>query len=205
MLKRCRVRVTVAGKGEGGARGQQRPCQHAWAVVARPSAAGGGPVTLAAAAAGGCTAATVLQGAAANKDGLCGTRWTRSTRGWHHPRRGRAQRPGRVRAAPRRPWQTAVTGVARATDSDEKSRCERVEDERKELARLWLRALGRRRSGYCEFRRRLELRRRRNTEREKERRLTASSFKGEDANSQFASALSSSPRKRLRGHARGQC
>jgi hypothetical protein len=101
------------------------------------------------------------------------------------------------RSGSRRPWQTAVMGAARATDSDEKSQCERVEDESKELARLWLRALGRRRSGYGEFCRRLELGRRRNTEREKERRPAASSFKGEDPNSKFASALSSSPRRRL--------
>jgi uncharacterized OsmC-like protein len=60
-------------QGRGQCVGQQRPCTHAWVAVAQPSANGGGPTTLAAAAAGGCTATVVLQGAAANEDGLCGT------------------------------------------------------------------------------------------------------------------------------------
>ena len=45
---------------------------------------------------------------------------------------------------------------------------------------------------------------RRRTEEEKKKTAAASGFKGEDANSKFASAFSSSPRRRVRGHACGQ-
>ena len=44
----------------------------------------------------------------------------------------------------------------------------------------------------------------RRTEEEKKKTAAASGFKGEDANSKFASAFSSSPRRRVRGHACGQ-